>query len=60
MTMVTTISLEEFLEGNGHGAGFWDRGYGPDGDRLTELCKPMGSDDAYIGDDGTIHLTSEE
>ena len=49
-----------WLTRNGHGAGFWDRGYGPDGDRLTELCKPMGSDDAYIGDDGTIHLTSEE
>ena len=49
-----------WLTRNHHGAGFWDRGYGPDGDRLTQLCKPMGTDDAYIGDDGTIHLTSEE
>ena len=49
-----------WLTRNHHGAGFWDRGYGPDGQRLTQLCKPMGTDDAYIGDDGTIHLTSEE
>ena len=49
-----------WLTRNHHGAGFWDRGYGPDGQRLTELCQPMGDDNAYIGDDGTIHLTSEE
>ena len=54
------IGHDLWLTRNHHGAGFWDRGYGPDGQRLTELCKPMGSDDAYIGDDGTIHLTSEE
>lgn len=49
-----------WLTRNHHGAGFWDRGCGPDGQRLTELCQPMGDDNAYIGDDGTIHLTSEE
>ena len=49
-----------FLTRNGHGTGFWDRGWGADGDRLTALCKPMGEDNAYLGDDGTIHLTSEE
>ena len=49
-----------WLTRNGHGAGFWDRGHGADGQRLTDLCQPMGTDDAYIGEDGTIHLTSEE
>lgn len=26
----------------GHGCGFWDRGYGEVGDKLTEVCKAMG------------------
>lgn len=30
------------LTRNGHGAGFWDRGLGAQGDRLTEACRPYG------------------
>jgi hypothetical protein len=30
------------LTRNGHGAGFWDRGYGPLGDKLTQACRPYG------------------
>jgi hypothetical protein len=44
-----------WLTRNGHGAGFWDRGYGPVGDRLTAACKACGSVDLYVGDDGLIH-----
>lgn len=45
-----------WLTRNGHGAGFWDRGY-PDGlgERLSKECKPYGSVDLYVGDDGKIH-----
>lgn len=31
-----------WLTRNGHGAGFWDRGLGELGDRLTAACKPYG------------------
>jgi hypothetical protein len=40
------------LTRNGHGAGFWDRGYGAVGDRLTAAAKVYGSLNAYVGDDG--------
>lgn len=39
------------LTRNGHGAGFWDRGYGMDGTILTEQCKAFGGVDVYINDD---------
>lgn len=36
-----------WLTRNGHGAGFWDRGLGALGDRLTELVRPLGEAHAY-------------
>jgi len=39
----------------GHGAGFWDRGLGDIGRKLTDACKPYGNVDLYIGDDGKIY-----
>lgn len=45
-----------WLTRNGHGAGFWDRGYGDLGGHLSELCRPYGSSDLYVGDDGKIHV----
>lgn len=44
-----------WLTRNGHGTGFWDRGLGEVGDKLSEVCKPYGSVDLYVGDDGKIH-----
>lgn len=41
---------------NGYGVGFWDRGLGPVGDRLTERADAFGSIDLYRGDDGCLHL----
>jgi hypothetical protein len=40
-----------WLTRNGHGAGFWDRGLGALGDRLSDASKPYGSVDltAYRG-----------
>lgn len=43
------------LTRNGHGAGFWDRGLGERGDRLTTACKVYGEISAYVGDDGKIY-----
>lgn len=36
-----------WLTRNGHGAGFWDRGYGTVGDDLTQFAKTYGSSDLY-------------
>ncbi|HEX6826548.1 MAG TPA: hypothetical protein VF077_09570 [Nitrospiraceae bacterium] len=44
-----------WLTRNGHGTGFWDRGLGVVGDRLTKAAKAYGSSDLYVGDDGKIH-----
>jgi hypothetical protein len=47
-----------WLTRNGHGAGFWDRGLGDLGERLTKAAKVYGSVCLYIGDDGQIHDSS--
>jgi hypothetical protein len=43
-----------WLSRNGHGCGFWDRGYGTAGTKLHEATKPYGSVFLYILD-GKIH-----
>lgn len=43
------------LTRNGHGAGFWDRGTGELGDKLTEKCEKYGHCNLYIGDDGKVY-----
>lgn len=45
-----------FLSANGHGTGFWDRGYGEDGDILHERAKVCGELGLYVGDDGKIYV----
>lgn len=44
-----------WLTRNHHGAGFWDRGLGDTGDKLTEAAHVWGSVDLYVGDDGLIY-----
>ena len=44
-----------WLTRNGHGAGFWDRGLGALGERLSDAAKVYGSHDLYAGDDGWIY-----
>lgn len=46
-----------WLTRNHHGAGFWDRGLGDRGDRLTEASRPFGESDLYVGDDGTVYVS---
>lgn len=45
------------LTANGHGAGYWDRGYGKDGEFLTDMCKPYGDISLYKGDDGKLYIS---
>ncbi len=44
-----------WLTRNGHGAGFWDRGLGVLGDRLSKHAKSFGPADLVLGDDGFIY-----
>jgi hypothetical protein len=47
-----------WLTRNGHGAGYWDGDYPRGaGRRLTDAAHAWGSSDAYVGDDGRVHLT---
>lgn len=39
-----------WLTRNGHGAGFWDRGLGARGDRLSKASKAYGSCDLMVND----------
>ena len=44
---------------NGHGVGFWDRGLGPIGDKLSSACgwrTQFGELDLYRGDDGRVYF----
>jgi hypothetical protein len=41
---------------NGHGAGFWDRGLGELGNRLTAASKVYGGVDLYLGDDEMVYV----
>lgn len=43
-----------WLSRNGHGAGFWDRGF-ESGGALHKAAKSFGSFDLYVGDDGMIY-----
>ena len=45
-----------WLTRNGHGAGFWDRGLGELGDRLSEAADAFGESHLYAGDDGKLYL----
>ena len=45
-----------WLTRNGHGAGFWDRGYGDLGDKLTAFAEKYGNIDVIKGDDGKAYI----
>lgn len=44
------------LTRNRHGAGFWDRGLGDLGDRLTRQAHTFGEQNLIVGDDNKIHV----
>lgn len=43
-----------WLSRNGHGAGFFDRGYAEVGDKLQKACKPYGSVYLYVNEDDEL------
>jgi hypothetical protein len=46
-----------WLTRNRHGAGFWDRGLGELGNRLTDASHAFGECDLYVGDDGRLYIS---
>lgn len=44
-----------WLTREGHGTGFWDRGNGALGERLSEAARRFGEFGLIVGDDGMIH-----
>jgi hypothetical protein len=46
---------------NGHGVGFWDRGFkgraGAIAERLSEAARAMGESDLYRGDDSRVYVS---
>lgn len=50
------IGHDFYLTRNGHGAGFWDRGLGERGDRLSAAAKTFGEANLYAGDDGLLYF----
>jgi hypothetical protein len=50
----TQAGHDFWLTRNRHGAGFWDRGLGERGKRLTDAAHAHGSCDLYVGDDGKV------
>lgn len=54
---MSDIGHDFWLTRNRHGAGFWDRGLGEIGEKLTDIAHSFGSSDVYLGDDGKLHLS---
>ncbi len=46
-----------WLTRNRHGVGFWDRGLGELGKKLTEWAHSYGSSDVYEGENGELYLS---
>lgn len=53
----SSIGHDFWLTRNGHGAGFWDRGYEKSvSDAFCKICKKFGNCELYVGDDKKIHI----
>lgn len=52
---IERAGIDFWLTRNRHGAGFWDRGLGPVGDKLTDLAHGYGEAWLYVGDDNLIY-----
>lgn len=50
------IGHDLILTANHHGAGFWDRGLGELGTKLTTFAQSLGGYELYVGDDGKLYV----
>lgn len=49
------IGHDLILTTNRHGAGFWDRGLGELGTKLTDIAQSLGGYELYVGDDEKLY-----
>lgn len=52
---IASAGHDFWLTRNGHGAGFWGRGLGKVGERLTAAAKVYGGVDLYVSDNGEVY-----
>lgn len=50
------VGHDLWLTRQGHGAGFWDRGLGDVGERLSEAARKMGERYLILGNDGMVYI----
>lgn len=50
------VGHDFFLTRNRHGAGFWDRGLGELGEKLSDVAHSFGDCNLYAGDDGKLYV----
>jgi len=50
------IGHDLWLTRNGHGAGFWDRGLGDVGEKLSQIASKMGERNVFWDDEGKISI----
>lgn len=53
---VSRAGHDFWLTRNGHGAGFWDRGLGVVGNRLTAAAEVYGGRNVVCGSDGQLYI----
>jgi hypothetical protein len=51
-----THGFDFYLSRNGHGAGYFDRGYGAVGDELQSAARVYGSANLFVGNDEKLHF----
>jgi hypothetical protein len=51
-----SFAYDVWFTRNGHGVGFWDRGAGELGEKLTKAAKLLGAKCVYVDDDGFIYF----
>lgn len=56
-TTLDQVAHDFILTRNRHGAGFWGRGAGGVGERLTNAAHGYGEVDLYLDDNKTLHIT---
>ena len=49
------VGHDFWLTRNGHGAGFWDRGLGDIGERLSAAARACGEVNLFVNDDGKVY-----
>lgn len=52
----SAIGHDFILTRNGHGSGFWDRGLGEQGERLSDWARSFGSVSAFVSDSGELGI----